>query len=192
MHEIDIDLFKMKAQNCRAIPGNILSINFPNANKIFGNIPYSVSEPLLERLFKEHFDEAYFLVSNSFFEIISGIKNSRFGIVCPLFFNVKRLFDVKRELFEPVPRVDSVFLRLKKRKDLKKWGAVTKEFYLQKDKHIKNALNTALFRICAWTKKEVKEKLAKYNLTNKRVYMLNSKEFLELVKVVKDLVGNSD
>lgn len=190
-NEIKKELFKFKAGNCRAIFGNVLKIKFPKANKIFGNIPYSLSEPLIERLFEEQFDSAYLLVSKSFFDILCGKRASRFSAVCPLFFSAEKLLYVKRECFEPKPRTESilVMLRLRQKEGLRKWERVAKEVWIQKDKLAKNALAVALCRISKLTKRNTKVLLCKYSLPKKRVYMLDSKEFLKIVKIIKNMFG---
>ncbi len=147
-------------QSVKVVYGNALKLlaSF-KFNKIISNIPYSISEPLFKKLLKIKFDLAVFLIGKKFYSL--HFKNSKWAIINPLFFEIRKIIDVPKEAFIPKPRVSSVLISLKPRtRSLSKIEKITKEFVLQDDKKVKNALIFSLKRIENLTKKQAKKKIS--------------------------------
>jgi len=85
--------------------------------KIVGNIPYRLSSPIMKHimLHKGSFGEAYLLLQKEVWERITGRPGSKdYGfltVLVSLHFSVEKMFDISRESFFPVPKVDSAFVR---------------------------------------------------------------------------------
>ena len=162
--------------------GNALDfINYLKFNKIVANIPYSISEPLFKKLLKLDFDLAILMISENFFSLFSN--DSKWSVIAKIFFDIKKIKDVSKECFNPKPRVDSVLIKLKKRKSkLTIIEKIIKEFVLQDDKKVKNALKFAIKRIGNLTKNQAEERMYKLgiplNLFEKNVDYLSNEQFM--------------
>jgi len=86
--------------------------------KIFGNIPYSITTPILEYIFdnKNFLNAAYLMVQKEFAQRLTAKPNTKeySSISCFTQFhaNPTVLFQVKKTCFRPEPKVDSCFIRL--------------------------------------------------------------------------------
>jgi 16S rRNA (adenine1518-N6/adenine1519-N6)-dimethyltransferase len=123
--------------------------------KIVGNIPYSITTPILEYIF-ENIDlvaSAYLMVQKEFALRLVAEPNTKdySSISCFTNFHVepKLLFKVKRTCFIPQPQVDSCFVRLLPRQP-GFWPVKDKEFlfkvirtaFNQRRKNILNSLSS--------------------------------------------------
>ncbi|HOJ42707.1 MAG TPA: 16S rRNA (adenine(1518)-N(6)/adenine(1519)-N(6))-dimethyltransferase RsmA [Syntrophorhabdaceae bacterium] len=86
--------------------------------KIFGNIPYKITAPILFKLIKHRglIDSAFLTVQKEFGERITAKPSTRaygaLSVICQLISDVKILFKLKPHVFIPPPKVDSVFLSM--------------------------------------------------------------------------------
>jgi 16S rRNA (adenine1518-N6/adenine1519-N6)-dimethyltransferase len=193
--EIDEHLKKELAclpKNVELIFGNALELISPSTdlkfNKIVANIPYSISEPLLRKLLKLHLDCAVLLVSKSFYYLLSD-KESKWSTIINLFFQLEKVQDVSKTLFNPKPKTDSVLMKLNPRTSaLTAAEQLLKEIVLQDDKKLKNALIYALLRVKSLTKKQTKEVIEQLDLDknwlNKRVDHLSNFQFNSLAEII--------
>ena len=185
--ELDEKL-KINLDDCKIVYGDILKIfDKLEFNKVVSNIPYYISEPLFKKMLKLDFELAVLLVGKNFYDVLLD-KSSKWNLVCGLFFDVKKILDVPKEAFDPKPRTESVVLKFKKRdKKLSKEEEIIKEFVLQDDKKVKNALVYSLVRVKGLTKKEAKDivyKLVPLNLLEKNVDYLSNKQFIRVVEKI--------
>lgn len=137
--ELDKDLYKElkdKFPNHKIINKNILKIKL-NYDKIIGNIPYSISEPLINKLINSKFRLCILTVSEKFLE--KGLLK----LIIPNFLEVKTLMKIDKKEFSPVPRVNSKVIEIKK-KQLNNEEKLIKKIYIQSDKKLKNLINTNL------------------------------------------------
>ncbi|MDD5166729.1 MAG: 16S rRNA (adenine(1518)-N(6)/adenine(1519)-N(6))-dimethyltransferase RsmA [Candidatus Omnitrophica bacterium] len=91
-----------------------------NSNiKVVGNIPYYISSPIIEHLFKfnKYIDTVFMTVQKEFARRITALPGSKdYGsLTCFVryYTEPKILFLIKRNSFFPIPKVDSCLLRLK-------------------------------------------------------------------------------
>ena len=186
---VEIDKsFKEDLKSFNVIYDDVLKvIDKLEFNKIIGSIPYYISEPLFKKMLKLDFELAVLLVGKNFYDVLLD-KSSKWNLVCGLFFDVKKILDVPKEAFDPKPRTESVVLKFKKRdKKLSKEEEIIKEFVLQDDKKVKNALVYSLVRVKGLTKKEAKDivyKLVPLNLLEKNVDYLSNKQFIRVVEKI--------
>jgi len=95
--------------------------NFKNNVKLAGNLPYSLSSPLLFKVLQERelFSECIFLLQKEVAERICSQPGSKKYAPLSIFFQIhfftRLKFVVPPECFTPPPKVDSALVSLKKR-----------------------------------------------------------------------------
>lgn len=124
-------LLKRSYQNLMIMEKDILRVDFreiiskeekpKKSVKLVGNLPYSLSSPLLFKLFKdkELFSECIFLLQKEVAERICGQPRSKIyaplSILFQIYFLVKIHFLVSPDSFSPPPKVDSALISFKRR-----------------------------------------------------------------------------
>ena len=138
---------------------DVLNISEKNLTKnkliVFGNLPYNISTEILTKwiinLDKDFWFEKLVLMFQKEVadRIISGHNSSEYGrlsIISNWKLNVKKIIDIKKTSFSPIPKVDSTllvfepkknFFKLKKAQSLEK---ITKIFFNQRRKKIKKPM----------------------------------------------------
>ena len=132
---------------------------------VYGNIPYYITSPILEKLFENsrHIKTIYLVVQEEMAaRILSGPGSrgiGRLSLFVQYYANPKKIFKIKKESFFPVPEVDSVFLQLdmreKRRPEVKNEALffdIIRKAYSQRRKTLLNSLSEL--------KKDKKELLA--------------------------------
>lgn len=121
-------LLKERApKNLQVLEGDILRVSFkellpPHTQfKIVGNLPYSISTPILFRVMEEQsfFSECHFLLQKEVAKRICALPGSKayapLSIYFYNFFSTKLHFTLGPGAFSPPPKVDSAFISLIKR-----------------------------------------------------------------------------
>lgn len=130
--EIDRALCEALAQNLKEYPNievrraDILKFDLGSLAeaageklKIFGNIPYYISTPIIERLikYKDYLGVAFLTLQKEFAErLAAGPGSKRYGslsLFAQYYFQPQILFCIKKNSFYPAPKVDSCFVQLK-------------------------------------------------------------------------------
>lgn len=115
--------------------------NFKGNLKLTGNLPYSLSSPLLFKVLeeKELFKECVFLLQREVAERLCGQPGSKnyapLSILFQIHFHLQLHFTVPPECFSPPPKVDSALISLKKRE--------RPLFPLQNEEHFQDFLKGA-------------------------------------------------
>lgn len=160
--------------------GNCFDYSLEGYNKIVANIPYSLSETILQKAIKENIQSLVLIVSEGFKEVLES--DSKLGIVANLFFDIKVIKKVDRQLFFPVPKVDSYLIKFIRKKNSKEDEPII--YILSKDGKIKNAL-ISWFVVNGKTKRQAKEMLKTMKIDkkilDKPVARITSK-FIKLIK----------
>ena len=187
VYAIEIDRYFEKyldgmPKNVEIIYDNVLNkIKDIECNKVVANIPFSISEPFFKKLIKTKIERAILIISNGFFTVLTN-KKSKWHEIGSLFFDIGKVLELKKEVFEPRPRVTATLVLLKRRKKrLTKKERLLKEFVLQYDKKVKNGLKCSLMRCKNYTKKEAKTYVTKLKiperLLEKSVDHLSNRQF---------------
>jgi 16S rRNA (adenine1518-N6/adenine1519-N6)-dimethyltransferase len=99
---VNADLFKTKGLHCFDV--------------FVSNLPYSQSRDALEWLATQKFDRAIVMVQEEFADKLSakpGSKNYRaISVLAAHCFAIEKLFKVRKQSFDPQPRVESVIIRI--------------------------------------------------------------------------------
>lgn len=127
------------------------------AVKVFGNLPYNISTPLMFHLFKFHdlISDMHFMLQKEVVKRLCAAPNSkaygRLTIMAQYYCQVMPVLEVPPTAFKPAPKVDSAVVRLIPHKTLPYpvkdvyWlNRVTTQAFNQRRKTLRNALS-ALF-----------------------------------------------
>jgi 16S rRNA (adenine1518-N6/adenine1519-N6)-dimethyltransferase len=103
--------------NVEIISGDALRLDFPDAQKIVSNIPYSISSPLTFKILSTKFERAVLTYQHEFAERLiakPGTKNyGRITVGVYYKAEAKILEKIPRTAFYPPPKVDSAIVMLK-------------------------------------------------------------------------------
>ncbi|WGH25371.1 MAG: 16S rRNA (adenine(1518)-N(6)/adenine(1519)-N(6))-dimethyltransferase RsmA [Candidatus Shikimatogenerans bostrichidophilus] len=198
--EIDKSLInKLKKINYKQeiINENILNIELKKIKKnkkfyIIGNFPYNISSKLLLWFIKNknYIAEIIGTFQKEFINniIINNnnkklkIYKSKLSIYFNMFFYVKKIFDIPKNYFYPIPKVDSTVVIIKKKNkkykiNIKQFLKIIKEAFSYKRKILKNSLKK---------KFKIEHKVLKSNLLfNKRAEELSLKDYIYIYKLLK-------
>jgi len=109
--------------NVNLICADFLNIKLDKLNgnlRIFGNIPYYLTNPIIQKLVFEYgrYKDIHLTVQREVGERLFAVEGGRdFGIMTALlgaYTEVKKVFSIPKRAFHPVPEVDSVFIRIQK------------------------------------------------------------------------------
>lgn len=115
--------FRQK-ENLELVQGDILDLDIcalvqgPEKLTVFGNIPYFITTPVIEKIIKERrcIKSAYIMIQEEFADRVTSSPGTKdYGsISCYVQFytKVKKLIKIKKNSFYPRPRVDSCLLEL--------------------------------------------------------------------------------
>lgn len=105
--------------NVQIIAGDFLRYHIPDREyKIFANIPYNLTAEIMRKILYTFPvpNEAYLILQREAAEKFSGSpRETQFSVLAKPMFEFRTLRELRRTDFEPVPNVDSVLLRIKKR-----------------------------------------------------------------------------
>ncbi|WP_068267629.1 16S rRNA (adenine(1518)-N(6)/adenine(1519)-N(6))-dimethyltransferase RsmA [Caviibacter abscessus] len=141
-YEIDKDLIpylnnKFKNySNFTLINQDFMTVDIKGENiKVIANIPYYITTPIIEKLIenRDKINEIYLMVQKEVAQrICSKYKSSDVSMLTHFvrfFCEPYYLFTVEKEMFEPIPKVDSAFIKLEIRKDNKYEKEIKHEKY---------------------------------------------------------------
>lgn len=185
-----INVLKERYNNIDAIYGNALNVYIPKCNKIISALPYSITEPFIEKLLRCDFEESILIVGKKFADNVCNKNLNKLALLTNSFFDVEKICDVEPECFNPAPRVMSSIIKLKptNRESLKYSFKrfVFREMFFNRDRKLKNNLMESLIEFSKihgkkLTKKESKEIIKDYNMPeetlNKLMENLSNEEY---------------
>ena len=197
--ELDKDLLvflrnKFPKNRNAFIDGDILKLNASeiyasNQFRVVGNIPYNISSPIIDWC-EKHYEtilDIHFMLQKEFALRCAGNEKTssygRLSVICKYLYEVTIIKEVSKEFFNPMPKVDSLFVKFspKKRevnqKELQNLKKVTRTLFNKKRKKISNSLQDIL----------EKETINNLDLNlNLRPDELSLNEYLQISALVKD------
>ncbi|MFA5150561.1 MAG: 16S rRNA (adenine(1518)-N(6)/adenine(1519)-N(6))-dimethyltransferase RsmA [Candidatus Omnitrophota bacterium] len=132
LHNFLTSAFADTGRNTEIINKDILKLDiakFLKENKIkgrikvFGNIPYYISSPIIEHLlkFRDRIEAIFITVQKEFAARVEAVPGSKaygsFSCFTQYYTCPRIIFNISRNCFKPAPKVDSSFLELKIRKE---------------------------------------------------------------------------
>jgi len=142
-------------RNISLVEGDVLKIDIAeHFNKVVGNLPYYISTAIIEKLFdiKDKKDvEIFIMLQKEYVDRITakpgGKEYSSISLYVQMHVDVKKLMNIKRTCFYPIPDVDSSFIKLVKRdisvnvKNKEFLNKIIRSAFQQRRKKIINALS---------------------------------------------------
>lgn len=172
----------------RDIQNDISKINYKNLY-IIGNLPYYITTPIILSIIESRVGvkEMVFMVQKEVAERFSAKPGTKeYGSISVLlnyYFDIKKLFDVSRNKFYPIPNVDSSVIKLVKKDnilpvDFEKFNKLVKDSFQYKRKNIRNNLK-------AYDLNKVEGVLTKYGYSlSSRSEELSYEIFVELANTL--------
>lgn len=174
-------------ENIRIIQGNFLNIHLPNFTKIVSNPPYSISSPLILRLFRLNFQCAVLTLQKEFVQkLIAQKGNKTYGslsVIASYSASIKKLENVSRESFYPHPNVDSTVILVKPQKPLFNVGdkrfffKMVRRFFTNRNKKLQNAIKFFIRNEFKITNDAIKKLIKEFPYLDSKVYDLTPEEF---------------
>lgn len=191
--EIDRDLAKRLANNhefgdkITIVEADAMKINFNDLAdeigkplRIFGNLPYNISTPLMFHLFKYTTviaDMHFMLQKEVVNRLVAGPNNKCYGrlsVMAQYYCTIVPVLEVPPSAFRPSPKVDSAVIRLIPHaiapypvKDIALLSRVTTAAFTQRRKTIRNSLRQ-LFTPSQFAKLDIDANARAENLTLKQ------------------------
>lgn len=134
------------------IMADALKVEWPAFQIFVSNIPYSITSPLLEKLWNCDFEEGIVTIQKEVADRITAVPGtkdySKLSIMMQLKFDVNRKFDIAPSKFTPQPKVFSTVLKLKRKERVIPEGfdQFLKLLFSQRRKKIRNVVNSGLFQ----------------------------------------------
>ena len=196
-------LGRLEHANVDIIYANALDvIDGMKFNKMVANIPYSICEPLVNKLVKREFDIAVMSVTENFWGILASgpedKKRSVLSLKAQSFFDIRMIFSIDKNDFSPPPKTESVAISIRplSRSDYEKNrnAFVFRELFMQKTKKLGNALAEALINASRMshnvqlTKRTAKEKvnvMGLGKLLQKRIEEMRPDDFVAVEKKLR-------
>lgn len=110
-----LENLQKKYRNLEIIFDSILNIKWPIVNKIVSNPPFSILEPLIERLVKEkRIELSSFIISEKYYQRCSDFKEkiTKTSLIMQTFFDIKLVSKISGNKFFPESRESSVIIKL--------------------------------------------------------------------------------
>ena len=160
-------------------------------NKLFivGNLPYYITTPIIEHIVDSNinFEKLVIMVQKEVADrFLASPKTKDYGYISVLlqyYFDIKRVCNVSRYSFNPVPKVESTVLSFRAKKiradvDIEKYKEFLKIAFRQKRKTLKNNLSN-------YDWENAKKVLDKYNLSDSiRAEEINGDIFIEIFNIL--------
>jgi len=179
-----LPILRRIGKNVQVIEGDAVKVRIPAFRKVVANIPFSISSPLLFRMFTKKWSTAVLILQKEFAEkMVTKLGSpdcSRLTLMSQYYADIELIATIPRGKFYPAPEVDAVIVKLTK-KDVPRINTdvekVIKSLYQHKRKRAANALinSSEALKIEKEALKKAFLKAPKY--MGKRVYELKITDF---------------
>ena len=137
-------------ENVEIIEGDILNWEIPPIDVIVANLPYSISSPILFRLFNYEWSRAVLMFQEEFANRLVAKPGSkiygRLTVMANHFVSIKKLFKVSKTAFQPQPKVHSQVVKLIRREpdyildDFNTFEKVVRSIFTHRRKKVRNCI----------------------------------------------------
>lgn len=117
-----LDVLEEKHSNLKVIYDDFLKGDFSDEEKweLIGNLPYYITTPILFKFLENNvYNSATIMVQKEVGDRINSKPNSKeynaLSVIVQYLTDVSKVVNVSRKLFYPIPKVDSVVIRLEKK-----------------------------------------------------------------------------
>ena len=137
-------------ENVEIIEGDILKWDVPPIDVIVANLPYSISSPILFRLFNYEWTRAVLMFQEEFANRLVAKPGSkiygRLSVMANHLVYTKKLFKVSKTAFQPQPKIHSQVVKLVRREpdyaldDFDTFEKVVKSIFTHRRKKVRNCI----------------------------------------------------
>ena len=184
------------AGSVEIIEGDVLKTVLPPFNKVVGTPPYYISSKLILFLQRSSFTTAFLVFQKEFAERLLARPGTpdygRLSVTAQRTLRIQTLMPIRRESFEPKPKVDSVLVALEPRAssgnvDEKVLGEMVRAIFTQRRRLLRGALFH--FLKLKLGREKARTVLSRLKLPDSRVYELSIKELEEVAVQLAGLYG---
>jgi len=206
-YEIDKRLYKYISRelsiydNVELINEDVLEAEIPFHDKVVSNIPYTISGPLLEKLFYgPQSTPGTLIIEKAISEKLKDYKNyqnySRIAVTFNSFMNAVETYDISRNSFFPAPKINLSLINIVPRSKTHPFlhGVENRQFFIKfiagitqyKNKNISSAIalfikNEGSFVL---SKLEVTQLLKNMDLTEDKLFKFNTDTLIEICEKI--------
>jgi len=144
-------------ENVKLVEGDVLKVPIPFFNKVVSNPPFYISSPILFWLLEKNFDCAVLTFQKEFAErMVASVGSRDYGRLTVMTYyraDVELLDYVSKDMYYPLPDVDSYIVRLKPRlppfavKDKQGFFELVRTLFTQRNKKVRNAITPFLVKL---------------------------------------------
>jgi len=192
--------------NLEIINDDSLNIDHPFHNKVVSNLPYTITGPILEKLFfKEKPPQGFLVIEKVIADRIfyqDNYKNlSRITISVNTFMRPIKKYKISRYSFYPTPNIDLTLVNLSPNDKIDKFlgDEYKRTFYLKilggimpyKNKNLANALELYIKKKLNLdlNKKDIYNILEQNNVENNKVSSYSISDFVKISKIFYEKIG---
>ena len=138
------------AERAEIVEADILDFDIPTIDVIVANLPYSISSPILFRLFNFKWERAVLMFQEEFANRLVAKPGSktygRLSVMANHYVQTKKLFKVSKTAFQPQPKIHSQVVHLVRRDpdykldDFDTFDKVVRSIFTHRRKKIRNCL----------------------------------------------------
>ncbi len=181
--------------NLQVIEGSIFTVELPQFNKIVSIPPYQISSHLVSWLLGKDFESAVLIFQREFAEKLTapvGTENYGWLTVLGYFhFSIDLLDVIPKEMFYPVPNIDSTIVRLIRRKhppfsvkDLNMFRRLVQISFTERNRKVRNAMISYMKGVMGLPDQDAKRLAQSMPFNNLRVRNLTPENFGALADVL--------
>ena len=202
-YEIDKRLYEYLSRelsvynNIELINDDILKSEIPEHDKVISNFPYTISGPLLEKLFYfPHSSPGILIIEKAISKKLENYRNyqnfSRIAVTFNAFMNCIETFDISRNCFFPIPKIDLSLIKINPLSKINTFLSEShnREFFIKfvsgltqyKNKTIKNAINLFIKNESSLnpSKLEVNHLVNALKIEEKKVFMFDIETLIRI------------
>lgn len=168
--------------------GDCMKSDFPHFDLCVSNIPYQISSVLIFKLFGYNFRAVVLMLQHEFaLRLVANPGNpdySRLSVSAQLFSKVEYMFKVSRKNFNPMPKVESAVVRIRKRLEqpsinIEEFANFLRICFKRKNKTLSGVFgDKSVIKMVKKEKREIAEILSVYG--TKRANKLQVEDFLQV------------
>jgi len=179
------------------LEGDVLKIQIPEFNKIVGTPPYNISSKLILLMVNREVDLASVVLQKEFGQRLLAEHGSgdygRLSVMSQRSLDIEKIAEIPRSVFQPRPTVDSVLLRLSRKKvkseaDPKLFEWLVRELFIQRRRLVRGALKHSLKK---FRPELVDAIVQRMEVPVSRVFQLSPAEFESLAKHFEDALNDN-
>ena len=192
--------------NIELINDDVLTSEIPRHDKIISNFPYTISGPLLEKLFYyPNSSPGTLIIEKSISKKLENYRNyqnfSRIAVTFNAFMKCTETFNISRNSFFPIPKINLSLIKIVPLSKLNRFlsESPNREFFIKfisgltqyKNKTIKNAINLFIKNESSLIlpKSEVNQLIDVMQIDEKKLFMFDTETLIRISEELYEFKG---